>query len=69
MYARVKIDKRIIKKLCAPWCAINYINTNHINTNMPKSFKDIPGPRSLPVFGTLYKYLPLIGKSEIYNNL
>lgn len=27
-----------------------------------KPFKDIPGPRSLPLIGTLYKYLPLIGE-------
>ncbi|XP_034189588.2 cytochrome P450 302a1, mitochondrial [Osmia lignaria lignaria] len=27
-----------------------------------KPFKDIPGPRSLPIIGTLYKYLPLIGE-------
>lgn len=28
-----------------------------------KSFDNIPGPKSLPLFGTLHKYLPVIGKS------
>ena len=30
------------------------------NTFEPKPFRNIPGPKSLPVIGTLYKYLPLI---------
>ncbi|XP_017795062.1 PREDICTED: cytochrome P450 302a1, mitochondrial-like [Habropoda laboriosa] len=33
------------------------IETNEVQ---PKPFSDIPGPKSLPVIGTLYKYLPLI---------
>ncbi|XP_066583549.1 cytochrome P450 302a1, mitochondrial [Prorops nasuta] len=28
----------------------------------PRPFKDIPGPRPLPIIGTLYKYLPVIGE-------
>ncbi|XP_012220652.1 cytochrome P450 302a1, mitochondrial [Linepithema humile] len=59
MYARIKIEKRRIKKLCVRSCSINF---NHINTNVPKSFKNIPGPRSLPIIGTLHKYLPFIGE-------
>lgn len=27
----------------------------------PRPFEDIPGPKSLPIIGTLYKYLPYIG--------
>lgn len=34
------------------------------NENL-KSFDQIPGPKSYPVIGTLYKYLPLVGE---YNN-
>lgn len=30
--------------------------------NDVKQFEEIPGPKSLPVLGTLYQYLPLIGK-------
>ncbi|XP_012282602.1 cytochrome P450 302a1, mitochondrial [Orussus abietinus] len=32
------------------------------STNNIQDFRDIPGPKSLPVIGTLYKYLPLIGE-------
>ncbi|XP_074102939.1 cytochrome P450 302a1, mitochondrial [Cotesia typhae] len=28
----------------------------------PRPFEDIPGPKSLPIIGTLYKYLPYIGE-------
>lgn len=31
------------------------------NENL-KSFNEIPGPKSYPIIGTLYKYLPLIGE-------
>lgn len=36
------------------------------NTELNKTlkFEDIPGPRSYPVIGTLYKYLPIIGKRD-----
>ena len=27
-----------------------------------KKFSEIPGPKSIPIFGTLYMYLPFIGK-------
>ncbi|XP_063220343.1 cytochrome P450 302a1, mitochondrial isoform X2 [Bacillus rossius redtenbacheri] len=30
----------------------------------PKNFCDIPGPRSLPLVGTLWKYAPMIGEYE-----
>ncbi|XP_076652888.1 cytochrome P450 302a1, mitochondrial isoform X1 [Halictus rubicundus] len=28
----------------------------------PRPFRDVPGPKSFPVIGTLYKYLPVIGE-------
>lgn len=60
MYARVKIEmRRMIKEFCTRSYSVNF---SHVNTSVPKSFKDIPGPTSLPVIGTLYKYLPFIGK-------
>ena len=40
--------------------------TDYESNLQPKPFEDIPGPRSLPVVGTLYKYLPLIGKNLNY---
>lgn len=29
---------------------------------MGKPFEDIPGPKSLPIIGTIHNYIPLIGK-------
>lgn len=64
MYARVKqhIGSETMKKLYARSCSTNL---NHVDRNEPKPFEDIPGPRSLPIIGTLYKYLPFIGKNNI----
>lgn len=36
-----------------------------LNLNKPLNFEDIPGPRSYSLVGTLHKYLPIIGKSEM----
>lgn len=64
MYARVKqcIGRGTIKKLYVRSCSID---SSHVKINKPKPFEDIPGPKSLPVIGTLYKYLPFIGKNNI----
>ncbi|CAL7949211.1 unnamed protein product [Xylocopa violacea] len=32
------------------------------DNRQPRPFSDIPGPKSLPIIGTLYKYLPFIGE-------
>lgn len=32
-----------------------------------KSFEEIPGPKSLPIIGTLYQYLPFLGESRVIN--
>lgn len=63
MYARVKLcgGRRTIEKLCARPCSTN---SCHVDNIEPKPFEDIPGPRSLPVIGTLHKYLPFIGKNN-----
>ncbi|XP_034943808.1 cytochrome P450 302a1, mitochondrial [Chelonus insularis] len=37
-------------------------------TSKPRPFKEIPGPKSLPLIGTLYKYLPFIGEYD-FNKL
>ncbi|XP_060823545.1 cytochrome P450 302a1, mitochondrial isoform X1 [Bombus pascuorum] len=37
------------------------------NNHPPKAFNNIPGPKSLPVIGTLYKYLPFIGEYSFTN--
>ncbi|CAK9801790.1 Cytochrome P450 302a1, mitochondrial [Anthophora plagiata] len=51
------------KKLCIKFYSDKFakckIETNEVP---PKPFSDIPGPKSLPIIGTLYKYLPLIGE-------
>ncbi|KAL6423541.1 hypothetical protein ACFW04_010238 [Cataglyphis niger] len=61
MYTRVKqrIGSETMKKLYARSCSTNL---NHIDRNGSKPFEDIPGPKSLPIIGTLYKYLPFIGE-------
>lgn len=35
------------------------------NFSKEKKFEEIPGPVSLPIFGTLYQYLPFLGKKRI----
>ncbi|XP_043528320.1 cytochrome P450 302a1, mitochondrial [Frieseomelitta varia] len=37
------------------------------NNRQPRTFNDIPGPKSLPIIGTLYKYLPFIGDYSFTN--
>nr|XP_003701074.1 PREDICTED: cytochrome P450 302a1, mitochondrial [Megachile rotundata]XP_012135499.1 PREDICTED: cytochrome P450 302a1, mitochondrial [Megachile rotundata]XP_012135500.1 PREDICTED: cytochrome P450 302a1, mitochondrial [Megachile rotundata] len=63
MYTRLKkCDAITRKKACVKfYCDLAKceVETNEIQA---KPFKDIPGPKSLPVIGTLYKYLPIIGE-------
>lgn len=64
MYSRVKYRGQggPIKKFCARSCSArsSFIEIDE----EPKPFEEIPGPRSLPLIGTLYKYLPF-GKSDV----
>lgn len=32
----------------------------------PRPFEEIPGPKSLPFIGTLYKYFPYLGKNCLF---
>ncbi|XP_011861130.1 PREDICTED: cytochrome P450 302a1, mitochondrial isoform X2 [Vollenhovia emeryi] len=72
MYTRVTLcgKRGIIRKWCARSCSIN---PYHVDSLEPKAFEDIPGPKSLPFIGTLYKYLPFIGEYSFaklhYNGL
>ncbi|KAK9502254.1 hypothetical protein O3M35_011057 [Rhynocoris fuscipes] len=36
-----------------------------VSENTIKSFESIPGPKSLPVIGGLWKYFPVIGNFEL----
>ncbi|KAL0132046.1 hypothetical protein PUN28_000074 [Cardiocondyla obscurior] len=70
MFTRVKLcgEVQTIKNICARLCLIN---SCRVNSTKPRPFEDIPGPRSLPVIGTLYKYLPFIGEynfKKLHNN-
>lgn len=56
--------KETILKLCAQSYSINPCRADGIVE--PKPFENIPGPKSLPLIGTLYKYLPFIGKHNAY---
>ncbi|KAH0952125.1 hypothetical protein HN011_010875 [Eciton burchellii] len=62
MYARVNryAERARIKKLYARRSCSTILG--RVDASRPKSFEEIPGPRSLPIIGTLYKYLPLIGE-------
>lgn len=41
------------------------LNANAVNPSV-LTFNEIPGPKSYPVIGTLYKYWPLLGKFELF---
>lgn len=65
MYARVNRcagRQIIVKSYVRRSSSTNY---KHVDASRYKPFEDIPGPRSFPLIGTLYKYLPLIGKHRI----
>lgn len=51
-------------RLCYKFKKYNYIR-KFSDTCPFKRFQDIPGPLSLPIFGTLYQYLPIIGKINV----
>ncbi|XP_025158048.1 cytochrome P450 302a1, mitochondrial isoform X2 [Harpegnathos saltator] len=53
---RIETAKKLLARSCSA-------NSKHAQDVRP--FEDIPGPKSLPVVGTLYKYLPLIGKNSV----
>lgn len=58
-----KCNQSIRKKLFIKFYSNEFTKSKiKINHSQPKAFYDIPGPKSLPIIGTLYKYLPFIGK-------
>lgn len=63
-----KCNQSIRKKLFIKFWSNEFtkskIKKNH---SQPKTFYDIPGPKSLPIIGTLYKYLPFIGEYSFTN--
>lgn len=44
----------------------------HLNSNLfTRKFEEIPGPKSFPIIGTLYKYFPILGPykfDQLYQN-
>lgn len=59
------------KKLCSCLFVKYCTDVPVIDRTVPHNFQDIPGPRSLPIIGTLYKYMPLIGEysfTTLYEN-
>ncbi|OAD56756.1 hypothetical protein WN48_02992 [Eufriesea mexicana] len=62
-----KYNQFVIKKKLYVKCYSDDLKKCKIKTNQPGAFDDIPGPKSLPVIGTLYKYLPFIGEYSFTN--
>lgn len=56
---------RSVKRIYARARPANAKHAETRDANEPKPFEDIPGPISLPIIGTLYKYIPSIGKNNI----
>ncbi|XP_053997965.1 cytochrome P450 302a1, mitochondrial [Hylaeus anthracinus] len=70
MYIRMSKYNQCIpkKKLCDRFYC-DHLPTHNTAAHkfQPRPFKDVPGPKSLPVIGTLYKYLPLTGEYSFTN--
>lgn len=63
-----KCNQSIRKKLFIKFYSNEFTKSKiKINHSQPKAFYDIPGPKSLPIIGTLYKYLPFIGEYSFTN--
>ncbi|XP_078044253.1 cytochrome P450 302a1, mitochondrial [Augochlora pura] len=74
MYARyqtcsvLKRKRNVYKRF---YCGCLVGNRPGENEGPPRPFGDVPGPKSLPIIGTLYKYLPGIGEysfTELYDS-
>lgn len=56
------------KRVKTLWSFNKYFSVNHFKHQFQtdhknvKDFYDIPGPKSYPVVGTLYKYFPFFGE-------
>ncbi|KAI4495471.1 hypothetical protein M0802_008685 [Mischocyttarus mexicanus] len=66
MFKQIKKFQSILlltERSCLNSFVNNYsVNSSQISETTINSFQDIPGPISLPLIGTLYKYIPLIGE-------
>ncbi|XP_031849352.1 cytochrome P450 302a1, mitochondrial [Nomia melanderi] len=65
MYTRLKRCSRFQcrKNVCTQFHCGSFMECRIVSHEcQPKPFRDIPGPKSLPIIGTLYKYLPIIGE-------
>ncbi|XP_046818173.1 cytochrome P450 302a1, mitochondrial-like isoform X2 [Vespa crabro] len=66
MFSRIRKFQAISllsERSCLHIFTNNYtVNFSTMNETVLHSFQDIPGPTSLPLIGTLYKYTPLIGE-------
>ncbi|KAG7210918.1 hypothetical protein KM043_016295 [Ampulex compressa] len=65
MYSRLRgqAGSALRKRPYVRFCSDNFSGcVRKVLEPRSRPFKDIPGPKSLPLIGTLYKYLPLIGE-------
>ncbi|KAK2588152.1 hypothetical protein KPH14_004202 [Odynerus spinipes] len=55
------VPKKLCRSLLANYCS----GVPVIERLFTKNFEDMPGPKSLPFVGTLYKYIPFIGEYSL----
>ncbi|XP_076632594.1 cytochrome P450 302a1, mitochondrial [Colletes latitarsis] len=70
MYTRLSRCNQSVpkKKLRHQFVCDNFATRKTVaNGVQPRPFEDVPGPKSLPIIGTLYKYLPLTGEYSFTN--
>ncbi|XP_069355066.1 cytochrome P450 302a1, mitochondrial isoform X2 [Maniola hyperantus] len=61
------LQKAVVFSKCRLSTTVKEINSLENKTSIPSvlNFEDIPGPKSYPAVGTLYKYWPFIGEYNI----
>lgn len=62
---RIIPPKRLRSVAAYPIKESNFGDANSSEWNFARPYEEIPGPRPVPLFGNLVKFLPRIGKDAI----